>query len=221
VLGTAKLGYPYLLPSELTDARPDVVKIGKLEAYRNSRVKAGAAKSLYTFFILPQDGKSMTTAAVCFSKSGSPSPLQDCERVVSGITVAGTKSYDLVPSAKYANNLSAALRTLTQSRTAGMRKLKAAKTAAAQAKAARQIGGAYSSVAARVRGAHPPAYAKPKNDAIVAELGSAASAYGLLASAAAAKSSARYAAARRKATAAEKRLSEALAHLGLLGYSVG
>ena len=232
VLGKAHLTWPYLLPLALIghesaqprsayNTRAYVVKIGKVQAHRTSGLKFGSATGLYTIFTFPQQGATEVPAAVCYSKTSSVSALEDCERVVSGISVSDAKLYDLVPSSAYASSVSAALGTLNTSRASGIKALKLAKTGAAQAKAARSLSKAYKAAGARLRASAPPAYARPANDKIVAAMGSAAGAYGSLATAAAAKSSSRYSAARAKASAAEKRLADAILDLRNLGYSVG
>lgn len=232
ILAKAHLSWPYLLPPALIahesaqprsayNTRAYVVKIGKLQVHRTSGLKLGGATGLYTIFTLPQQGATEVPTAVCYSKTSSVSALEDCERVVSQISVSDAKLYVLVPSTAYASSVSGALGTLNKSRASGIKGLKVAKTGAAQAKAARSLSKAYKSAGARLRASAPPAYARPANDKIVAATSSAAGAYGSLATAAAAKSSSRYSAARAKASAAEKRLADAVSKLKDLGYSVG
>jgi Protein kinase domain len=231
VMGTANLTYPWLLPSSLIghevaqnrtsyNSRPYPVGIGGLQAWRTSGVSFNSSgKPLYTFIYFPQ-GKKATTMAVCYSKAGSVSALLNCEKVASGIKISGAKLYDLVPSSSYASSLSAALSSLSKTQQAGYKTLKSAKSAAVQAKAARQIATAYSAAASTVKKLNATPYAQPANTQIAAALGTSASAYRALASAAAAKSSSRYSDASKKISSAEQALSNALAELKSLGYSI-
>ena len=224
VLGTTDLSYPNLRADDALgagytktrSASSDVVKLGGLDAFRTSGLKRGNA--LYTFFTIPQLGKTPTTGAVCISKTGAAGPLENCERVVNRVSVSGAQPLDIVPSAKYAGSVSSALKTLEGSRTTGLKKLRAAKTSSAQAKAARTISRAYSSARARVRKAPAPDYANGVNTKIASALGSAASAYQSLGSAATAKSSQRYASAKRAVQKAENALESRVDDLAALGY---
>jgi serine/threonine protein kinase len=231
VMGMANLAYPWLLPSSLIgheaaqaktayNSRPYIVKIGPLQAWRTSGVSfAKSGKPLYTFIYFPQ-GKSATNMAVCYSKTGSVSELENCEKVASGIKISGAKLYDLVPSKTYASGLNTALDSLSKAQTAGYASLKSAKTAAAQAAAARTLSSAYSTAAGAVKKLPATPYSQPANTKITAALVKAGAAYKALASAAAAKSSSAYAAASKKVTSAEQALANAVSELKSLGYSV-
>ena len=152
------------------NSRPNVVKIGPLQASRTSGVSfATSGKPLYTFIYFPQ-GKSSTTMAVCYSKTGSVSELVDCEKAASAIRISGAKLYDLVPSKAYATSLGAALSKLTRVSRVGYKALKSAKTTAAQATAARTIAAAYSSAAGTVRKLKATPYAQPANQKIATAL---------------------------------------------------
>ncbi|HKH96151.1 MAG TPA: serine/threonine-protein kinase [Beijerinckiaceae bacterium] len=232
VMGLANLKYPWLLPNgvighEVTQAktsynqRPHIVKIGPLQASRTSGVSfSSSGKPLYTFIYFPQ-GKSATTMAVCYSKTGSVSHLLDCEKATSGITISGAKLYDLLPSKTYASGLDSALSALSKTKSVPYQTLKSAKTASAQSKAARQIATAYSVVGKDVKKLKPTPYAQPDNQKIYKAMVIAAGAWRTLGSAAAAKSSSRYSAASKKVASAEARLSSAISELKTLGYSVG
>jgi serine/threonine protein kinase len=223
-LGTTDLSYPYLRAEDVlgpaytktSSASSEVVKLGDLDAFRTSGIRRG--KMLYMFFTIPQLGNRPTTGAVCISKTGVTRPLDDCQRVVSGISVSGAKPVDIVPSANYASSVSSALKTLDRSRTTGLKQLRAAKTSSGQAKAARSISRAYTSARTGVRQAPAPDYSKQANTKIVAALGSATSAYQSLAAAAAAKSSKRYASAKKAIQKAEDALESRVADLTPLGY---
>jgi protein kinase-like protein len=231
VMGEADLEYPWLLPSALVahdtaqaktsyNSRPYLVKIGPLQAWRTSGVTfSKSGKPMYTFIYFPQ-GKSATTMAVCYSKTGSVSQLENCEKVASGIKISGAKLYDLSPSKTYASGLGAALSSLSKTTNVPLATMKSAKTPGAQATAARQIATAYSTVAKSVDRLKPTPYAQPQNQKIYKAMVTAGGAWRTLASAASAKSSSRYAAASKKVSSAEARLSSAIAELKDLGYSV-
>jgi serine/threonine protein kinase len=232
VMGLANLTYPWLLPTSVIghevahaktayNSRPYIVKIGPLQAWRTAGASfSSSGKPLYTFIYFPQ-GKSATTMAVCYSKTGSVSQLLNCEKAASGITISGAKLYDLLPSKTYASGLDSALSALAKTKNAPYQTLKSAKTPAAQAKAARQIATAYSVVASDVKKLKPTPYAQPQNQKIYNAMVTAGGAWRTLASAAAAKSSSRYAAASKKVSSAEAQLSSAISELKNLGYSVG
>jgi serine/threonine protein kinase len=231
VMGTANLAYPWLLPTGVIghevaqtrtaySSRPYIVGIGGLQAWRTSGVSfAKSGKPLYTFIYFPQ-GKSATTMAVCYSKTGSVSALLECEKVASAIRISGAKLYALVPSASYASSLSAALSSLAKTRQTGYKTMASAKSASTQAKAAQLIGKAYTVTASTVKKLSAPPYAQPANKTIAAALATAAGAYDALASAASAKSSSRYSAASSKVASAEQALSNAISELKLLGYGL-
>ena len=232
VMGLAHLKYPWLLPIGLIghevaqsktayNQRPSIVKIGALQARRTSGVSfSKSGKPLYTFISFPQ-GKSETTTAVCYSKTGSVSQLLDCEKAASGVSISGVKLYELVPSKTYASGLDSELSALSKTKSAPYQALKSAKAPSAQAKAARQIATAYTVVAKGVKKLKPPPYAQPQNQKIYKAMVTAAGAWRTLGSAAAAKSSSRYAAASKKIASAEAQLSSAISGLESLGYSVG
>jgi len=231
VLGQASLTYPWLLPSALTahdtaqsktsyNSRPYLVQIGPLQAWRTSGASfTKSGKPLYTYIYFPQ-GKSATTMAVCYSKTGSTNELENCEKVASQIRISGAKLYDLVPSKTYASGLDAALSALSRTTRGPLASMKGAKTPGAQATAARQVAAAYSVAAKSVDKLKPTPYAQPQNQKIYKALVTTAGAWRTLASAAAAKSSSRYAAASKKVASAEARLSNEVAGLKNLGYSL-
>jgi hypothetical protein len=231
LLGTLKLPWPYLLPSQFVNHevkaphtaysdRADIVSIGPLQAHRASGVKVSGATDLYTIFTFPQAGAKETTTAVCFSKSGSVSALEDCERVASGIAISDAKLYNLVPTSAYAATVNSVLKSVSSKQASGLKKLGSAGSASAQAKAASGIASAYNAAAKQLKSAGPPAYAAPANTKIVKALSAAGRAYTSLASAARSKSSSAYATAKSAATKAENQLDSAVAELKLLGYSL-
>src|SRR5215211_370974 len=225
-LGTSNLSYPTFRPDDvlghqykrLSGSKTDAVKIGKLQAWRTSNLKNG--KSVYTFFTLPQPGNASPTAAVCVSKTGSTSGLQECEGVAGGVRLSNAIVYVISPSSAYGSKLSSQLNRLAQKRNAGRKQLAAASSASKQAKAAQSIAAAYSASKRGAAGAGAPAYAKAVNTKIVSALGAAAGAYQSLASAARAHSSSRYTAASRKVQQTEKSVDQALDQLPLLGYNI-
>jgi Protein kinase domain len=231
VMGTANLTYPWLLPNAVIghevaqkktayNSRPHLVGIGGLQAVRASGVSfSKSGKPLYTFIYFPQ-GKKQTAMAVCYSKTGSVTGLENCEKVASAIKISGAKLYDLVPSSAYASKLGSELADLSNTRNSGVKALAKASTAAKQASAARTIAKGYRSAHGGVLGAGPPPYARPVNQKIAKTLTSAASAYTTLANAASKENSSAYSAASKKVDAAEKAVDDAIAELKSLGYAV-
>jgi hypothetical protein len=232
ILAKAHLSWPFLLPTTLIghesaqprnayNQRAYVVRIGHLQAHRTSGLKFGGASALYTIFTFPQQGATEIPAAVCYSKTGSVSALESCERVVSGVSVSDAKLYDLAPSSTYASKVSAALKDLEQTLSLGLKALGKAKTPAKQAGVARTIAKAYRRARTDLRSAGATPYARPANDKIIAALSGAAGASDSLASAAAAKSSKLYSVASKAVATAEQQLENAVTDLRNLGYSVG
>src|SRR5262249_15312053 len=160
-----------------------------------------SGKPLYTIIYFPQ-GKSATTMAVCYSKTGSVSELLSCEKAASRIRISGAKLYDLGPSKAYATSLRAALQTLSSARRSRYTALKNAKTPAAQATAARAVASAYTTAEGTAKTLKATPYARRANARIAAALGSVAGAYRELASAAAKKSESAYSAASKKVASA-------------------
>src|SRR5262249_3437056 len=184
----------------------------------SGRSFAASGKPLYTFIYFPL-GKSATTMAVCYSKTGSVAALLECEKVATGIKISGAKVCDHRPASSHSPSRSSALNALSKSAQSGSKALSSAKPSGAQAKAARQIASAYTSGANAVKKLDATPYARPANQDVYKALATTAGAYRTLASAASAKSSSRYAAAKKKVASSENQISSALSELKELGYS--
>ena len=201
------------------NSRPNVVKIGPLQASRTSGVSfAKSGKPLYTFIYFPQ-GRSSTTMAVCYSKTGSVSELVDCEKAASAISISGAKQYALVPSKAYATSLGAALSKLTKSEQSGLKALKARRRRR-PGYGGPPIAAAYTTAAGTVRKLKATASHSRRTRRSRRRSPEWRSAYKALASAAAKKSSSAYSAASKKVASAEQTLANAVSELKSLGYAV-
>jgi serine/threonine protein kinase len=224
VAGTAPSSWPTFLPRSFrigdgAVGRREIVRLGKLSAFRYARVRPHGFGGVVTVYAVPQAKHEKIVA--CYAKSAAASRvLSVCDGIVASIRLKDARRYPLDPPASYAAALSRALRGLNADRRKGLKDLGKAKTAAAQAAAAGALAGAYDQALSRVRAAKPTPYIKPEHRRIAAALTQSATAYSQLAQAAGASSEKAYNRARGMIARGETALRREIAALGKLGYKV-
>jgi len=219
VAGTTDASGPTLLPSKLLSrlpANPRAVSVGlgPVAAYRYAGLAARSPSQRLTVYAVPTSAGVVTLACVG-AVAGAPA----CESIASTLRLQSARPFPLGPSKDYAKALGSAIEPLNTARSNG----RAALTAAARkpadyAQAAGSLSAAYASAAGALRKQVVSPADGHANAKIVAALTGASHAYRDVASAARKRDRRAYRTASAKVTAAERRVSDAIAGLHDLGY---
>ncbi len=206
---------PSLLARLRTPARVAVVTFGAFDAYRYDRLRVDGFDRPLTLFSIP--GRSHPTAVACYAGAGEAAYLEECERMVATLDLAGAATYTLTPSPGYAHAVTRAVGRLDTVRRTERPGLRGQRSAHESAVAGR-LASAYAAASQTVGAASAPNAVTAVNQRLLAALRSAAAAYGALASAARAEDRGAYAAARARIGTAEAAASTTLAELDAFGY---
>jgi hypothetical protein len=195
-----------------------VVSLQEAQAYRYSAVSIPGFARQMTLYVVPNPGGS-PTALACYAAAALAAYLQDCQRIVATLTLAGqSQSYDLTPQPSYASRLSAAVSSLNTLR-AGLRRGMGPQVAPATVqRLATRLAGAFARAAAAVSALESNLATGQAQAELSSSILRARAAYRSLAAAAAAHDQARFAAARTRVSQAEAGVDEALTGFALLGY---
>jgi hypothetical protein len=222
VMGTTRAAGPTLLPAGLAPnlARRDLVRLGNLRAYRYRRLSLANGDPL-TIFVVPTTPAAVQTIACSAPPDRFDAFAQRCEAIAATLRLRGGSEADpLPPMPAYAGAVNRAVKGLNDATPDLRRELAGATTRSGQADAAGEMAAAYSTVAAALDHLDPGPGARGINDALVAKLNAAASAYTALATAARAGAGASYATAGASITRAEGGVRAALVALRQAGYEV-
>ena len=220
IAGTSKADGPSLLPSGLLGRLPTdhpqatAVKLGPVAAYRYEGLTTSAPVQRLTLYAIPTTKGAVTLACVD-AAAGSP----DCAAIASTLRLRNARPYPLGPDAGYARTVGTAIGRLNDARARDRAALAAAKTPAGQARVAASLAGVYRDAAATLRTRPVSPADSAANREIVAALGSTASAYARLATAAGKGDRAAYGTASANVAQAEGRVAGAIAALRALGYA--
>lgn len=224
VVGQAVAKAPTFVPGLLQKSLPpgsldrhDRVRLGRLEAFRYTRLRPAGLDGELTLYVLPQEGAS--TVIECFERRGAAdSVLAECNDIAATVAVRGAKPLSLAPSDAYAGAVNAALRELGTRRDARLRDLRRAKTQVQQAAAADAVARAYRFTAGQLERAPVTLLTRAANRELVAALAASEAPWRQLAAAARRDDRARYDTARRSTARAQQRVDQALLALQELGF---
>ncbi len=214
---------PSLLPGSfaavLTGAlpRPELVRLGSLQAYRYSGLSVRGLTEPLTLYAVPTAGGVVTIACLGSTASG---PATQCAQIAATLKLNGTTAFGLAPSASYAAALGRVFATLRGAVSAGEARLHSASSAGAQAAAAEQLAGAYGSASRTIAELTVSPAVKDANATLAASLADVGRGYTALAVAARAEDGGAYARAQRAILSARAASVKALAALAQAGYTV-
>ncbi len=226
VVGGVEANAPGFVPvgllSRLPDTSPtrEVVRLGKLDAFRYRNLEPRGSARKLTLYVVPQT--TGVTAVTCFSAlARSTSVLPACEQVAATLRLDGAKPYPLAPTQAYAAGFNRAMNRLKAERDAAVSRLRQARTSHGQADAAAAAARAYAAAAKSLGRTAVTPYIRPVNAAIVGATNRVEGAYRRLAAAARAENRAKYDAARKAVRAEDALLQSELAGLRELGFTFG
>jgi hypothetical protein len=199
-------------PLDPTPPRADLVRLGRLPAYRYEGLRRPGTDRVATLYVIPRRSDSLAIA--CFAPQAEAQAfLAGCAASATTLVPAGAAGTARDSLERYLDRAGAVVNRLGASRSKGRRALARAQTSKAQALAAKQLVGGYSRAAARlgrIRGGGPAAAAvRP----LIRDLRGTARAYRRLAVAAAKGAPGSYNAARRSIRSGEAAIQRRIATL--------
>ena len=198
----------------------ETVKLGGLEAYRYTGLRAAGVAGVLALYAVPNSAGVATV--ICKSAAGASGAFQSqCGRVVSTLRLVGAAAYPLTPSAAYAERVSAAFAQLRSVLPGQLAVMRTASSATAQAHAAQRIAAAYTKAAGELSIVATSPLLTAAHDMLVAALTQLARGYSRAAGALLSGNAAAFAGAGRELASASASLASALRALGALGYTVG
>jgi hypothetical protein len=213
---------PTTLPTALLAELPHapgaaVVTLAGTHFYRYLGLEPRNGSGPLSVYVLPTTVG--TVVAECLAAGAGAGFAGTCERIVSTLRLSSGTPLAIGPSAAYASGLDRAMAVLTKRVAEATGRLRAATTPAGQAKAANGAVAAYTSAMRQV-GALDAGVASADNQAVQSALGSIATGYGSLRTAALHDDTAGFTASERQIADGERTLQSAIAQLAKLGYSV-
>ena len=200
-------------------SREDAVRLGRLGAYRYTRLEPrGAAGSVTVYAAPTTEG---VAAVACVAPPGAIAELgPECERVATTLELTSGRPLPLGPNGDYARAAGAALERLDAVVGPGARRLRGAQTPAAQADAATDLSDAYADAARSLSGAPLGPFERGASERLVRSLRVVGAAYARAAAAARDGDDPAYAAAGRAVRRGAAALRRAQEGLRRLGYSM-
>ena len=203
---------------------PQPVRLGETQALSYPRLKLDGFADAVTIYAVPTADGSAVVA--CVGPAEASEFFDACGRAAStleidglpSLRIDGVRALPLGPAPGYGHRIADAVGALdTTLRTTG-EDLRKARTATGQAKLAAAIARSYARTASVLDAGAVSARDREGHDALVAAIRSAGDGYKRLASAARDRDGGRYGDAAAAVRSAERRLREAVAALGKLGY---
>jgi len=198
--------------------RTEVVNLLNTQAYKYSYVSIPGYDRALTLYTIP-NAETRTTAIVCYAPAGTPSYMEECERLAATFTDASSVVLDLVPEVGYARQIRAAVERLDQLRVTLRPGIRPQAISANVSQLASTLAGGVANVAQSIAAMQPPLPAEAAHAALLASLRQASNAYSTFAAAVNAGSTLRYASAKAQVEDAEGRVDAALESFALLGYN--
>jgi hypothetical protein len=214
-----------LLPASFTAGLtqppvPTAVRLGSYQYYRYlGLVPKGTAQPLNVYALPTSSG--VVLGACTNSASATGSFAVSCERVMASLQLLSGRALPLGPNPTYAAAIASLISRLTAGKRSAESQLRGAKTASGQAQAATHLSQLYAGAASdAAKASHGPAE-RTANDAIVAALRGAASAYSSLGTAAAHNDQRGFGRASGAVMRASEQVRAAVSMLSALGYRLG
>lgn len=195
----------------------EIVDLVSTQAYRFSNLKLPGYASALDVYVIP-NGSGAPRAMACFATASLTPAEQQCERIVSSVTLAGVSAPALAPEPSYAGSLTSVLAALQSARTGARAQMSHSSSAGAVAGPASALSARYAAAAKAVGNLEAPAVASSAQTRLVAALRRASAAYSSLAEAARTESLGEYDSDRGQVSSAESGVDTALETFTLLGY---
>jgi hypothetical protein len=195
-----------------------VVGLQEAQAYRYTGLSIAGFDKALTVYVVPNPGGN-STALACYAAAAQSPEMQACQASVATLRLAGqSQTYDLTPTAEYAQRLSASISSLNSQRTTLRGQMGGGATPQALRHVAGRLARAFAETAASLSGLETTLATGQAQSALSGAILRARAAYAALAAAAGARSEARFATARRQVERAEAAVDRALLGFALLGY---
>jgi len=210
---SATPGLPVLAePLDPTPPRPDLVRLGRLPAYRYANLRQPGTDLVTTLYVVPRRAGSLAVA--CFAPQGAAgSFLPSCGRAAATLVPAGATGVARNQLERYIRRVGGVIERLDAARAKGRRALAKAATPAEQATAAKAIGADYRRAAVRLGRIPGGGAARASVRPLARDLRATARAYRALAAGATAGSPRAFAKARRAVRRREASVKRRLAAL--------
>jgi hypothetical protein len=194
----------------------EVVNLAHLQAYRFSGL-SGYERTL-DIYVIPTVGGT-PTALVCYAQSASTRYMNQCEQIVASVTLVGQTTYNLSPSAAYASQVVAVIKTLDEQRATLRHEIHASTAFSGVGPLASTLADRFESAAKSLTALEAPQAASAAQAALVTAMTRAHAAYAALSRAASSEEVASYNAAAAQISTAETGVDSALENYALLGYN--
>ncbi len=197
--------------------RAEVVDLVSAQAYRYSQLDLPGYAGTFDLYAIPATTGPPRLLA-CYAPTASTSIGQQCERIVSGVTLVGAAPPSITPEPAYAAHLAALVTALDRERLHARAEMSHGGSAAAVAGPAGSLAKRFSSAATAVSALEAPQAAQAAQAALASALRHAGQVYASLGEAASTESLGNYDVARGEVGTAEAGVSRALESFALLGY---
>jgi hypothetical protein len=195
----------------------EVVELVSTQAYRYSDLKIHGYHRYFDLYLIPAAGGAERLMA-CFAPERLTPASQQCERIISGVTLTGPASSTLTPVPAYAKALSSVIAGLDRERAKARKAMGRSDSAAEVGSEAASLATRFAAVSARLATLEPPQVAAAEQSELSQALRHAGDAYSELSVAARAESVSAYDSARTQVGTAEAAVDSALENFALLGY---
>lgn len=196
----------------------DVVDLLDAQAYRYSHLRLPGYHRILDLYVIPSPGAGDAVLA-CYASKPLAGYLNQCQKIVAGLTLVGRSPTDLTPEAGYAARLGQLVEKLDAKRLKLRASMRAGTTPTTLSNLATTLAERFAAAAKSLSVLEPPLPVGPTQVALASAIVRAHSAYETLAAAALAGSPSGYATAQASVEAAEGDVDAALQDFALLGYS--
>lgn len=223
LVGQLPAGEPSPLPAAFlaqlgATPRTEVVNLLSAQAYRYAGLQVHGGPGSLDLYVVPSASGGAPRALACYAPQRLAAAAQQCERIVSSLSLVGSAPPSITPEPGYAARLAPLISSLDAARVRERAQMSASSSAAAVAAPARALAGGFGAASSAVSALEAPAAAAAAQAALARALGAAGSAYSRLATAATTESLGEYDSARQQVSEAETGVDEALRSFTLLGY---
>jgi hypothetical protein len=195
----------------------EVVDLLRAQAYRYDQLTIPGYAPALALYAIPTPGSSHTVLA-CYAPAPTSSYMQQCQRIVASLTLAGERPGDLTPEAAYAGPLDQLIKTLSLARSTLRSGMRAQTAASKQSRLASDLAHSYATAVTSLSALEPPAPVEPNQAALTAAMVRSQLNYEVLAAATLNGDRRVYLEARARIGAAEASVNAALQGFALVGY---
>lgn len=153
---------------QASPARPTVVRLGRLEAYRWQGLRARKPERRVHLFVAPTSAGALTVA--CYGTGTTLALPPACARAAGTVRLAGATGYSPLRGTAWRQTLSVPIRRLRERRAVRERRLRRAHSAPEQARQAASLAGAHSAAVRELLANPAPPQASAANRRVVVSL---------------------------------------------------